>query len=72
MKAQLFVCEDLIARHMLFACMQAVLQPDNPSQKYIQQMFRRQQPQVAVEKNPPQPPGMYMFANVLVVAMFAL
>ena len=40
--------------------MQDTLQAENPSQKYIQQMFRRQQPQAPAEEPSSQPQGVYL------------
>ena len=50
--------------------MQDMLQAENPSQKYIQQMFRRQQPQAPAEKPSSQPQGVYLpcVANGVYVA----
>ena len=50
--------ERVLAR--LLFCMQDVLQAGNASQKYIQQMFRRQQPQAPAEKPSSHPQGMYL------------
>ena len=44
----------------LLGCMQDALQAENPSQKYIQQMFRQQQPQAPAEKPSSQPQGMHL------------
>ena len=43
---------------MRVVCMQDVVQAENASQKYIQQMFRQQQPQAPAAKSSPQPQGM--------------
>ena len=45
--------------HSILVCLQDMLQAENASQKYIQQMFRRQQPQAPAEKPSSQPKGTY-------------
>lgn len=45
--------------HTMLVCIQDMLQAENASQKYIQQMFRRQQPEAPAEKPSSQPKGTY-------------
>lgn len=56
--------------HTILVCIQDMLQAENASQKYIQQMFRRQQPQPPAEQPSSQPKGMYlMLADVACIAV---